>query len=724
MTHQTSTSEIAKLGRILQDASIKCSERCLYQSAKWAAEMLNSLPQPPLAASPTDTEIDSPMEDIENGTEGVPSGVISHNDDPRQARLEAAEVPKYIMAKMYFNCREYDRCAAVFLPDTLPKGQVSADSTPKAAKSAKAQGKRPAVNGSGHRADDDMSTSMPHLSEKALFLALYAKYMSGEKRKDEDSEMILGPADNASMTNKELPSIIAILKARLDPPAAQDSSTIPTTSRSFLHYLYAVALSKSKNTFEAKGHLILSIRAYAFNWSAWTELALLLTSLDDLRQTLPHLPQNLLTLIFNVHALQSLFQADPDAIKILKQLKAFFPASSFLKTQKALLLYHGKDFDRAAHVFAKLLARDPYRLDDLDAYSNILYVMESRAQLAYLAHLVTAVDRFRPESACVVGNYYALKSEHEKAILYFRRALTLDRSFLSAWTLMGHEYVELKNTQAAIECYRRAVDANRKDYRAWYGLGQTYEVLDMHLYALWYYQRAAALCPYDAKMWTAVGACLGKMGRADQAIGAYKRALQVGSYYEHGSAQSSFGSQATAGAAKSFSGKGAEDEKTMILDPDVLYAIAMLHYEQGNKEELRSYLELVLEQEEGTNGQDRERDGESPDGESPEERLLRSSIVSNGGLGVGGGGGTFTASTTAVHATSNNPPNTAGVGVTATTCRARHLLCKLEMERGGKQALGRALELANELCQDGWEVEDAKALMRDIRGRLSVDVRN
>jgi Tfp pilus assembly protein PilF len=54
------------------------------------------------------------------------------------------------------------------------------------------------------------------------------------------------------------------------------------------------------------------------------------------------------------------------------------------------------------------------------------------------------------------GNHYSLRSEHEKAIKYFRRAIQLDRTYLSAWTLMGHEYIEMKNSNAAIEAYRRA----------------------------------------------------------------------------------------------------------------------------------------------------------------------------------------------------------------------------------------------------------------------------
>ena len=116
----------------------------------------------------------------------------------------------------------------------------------------------------------------------------------------------------------------------------------------------------------------------------------------------------------------------------------------------------------------------------MDTYSNILYVKELKPQLSYLAHESTRIDQYRVETCCIVGNYYSLKGRHEKAVLYFRRALKLDRKYLAAWTLMGHEYLELKNAPAAIEAYRRAVDTNPMDYRAWYGLGQTYVTLMTH----------------------------------------------------------------------------------------------------------------------------------------------------------------------------------------------------------------------------------------------------
>ena len=126
------------------------------------------------------------------------------------------------------------------------------------------------------------------------------------------------------------------------------------------------------------------------------------------------------------------------------------------------------------------------------------------------------------------GNYYSLKGQHEKAVLYFTRALKLNRNYLSAWTLMGHEYVEMKNTAAAVGAYRRAVDISPRDYRAWYGLGQTYEFLQLFNYALYYYRRAATLRPYDARMYVALGSCYELLLRTDEAIDAYKLADRHG----------------------------------------------------------------------------------------------------------------------------------------------------------------------------------------------------
>ena len=143
-----------------------------------------------------------------------------------------------------------------------------------------------------------------------------------------------------------------------------------------------------------------------------------------------------------------------------------------------------------------------------------------------------------------------------------------------------------------------------------------------------------------------------------QSIKAYKRALIAGTYYEQQT--SSFGSNGTNHA-----------EPTAILDPETLYQIALMHEKMNQPMETAEYMELTLAQEEG-NGDDDDDEEE----------------------GFEGGRGT---------------------GVTTTTSKARMWLARWAFSKGD---LGRAMVLANELCQDGVEVEEAKALIRDLRARM------
>ncbi|KAJ5089058.1 Cdc23 [Penicillium argentinense] len=675
----------------LEDATIKCSERCLYQSSKWAAEMLDSL----LPIDHEDTDPESPM-DITKPT-FPPVNNPFRVQDPAEAALEAQEAHKYLLAKSYFDTREYDRCAAVFLPSETPLVSLSLNSPsskPKQSRSSlKGKEKLSPFQGSkGHAPRNPY----PRLSQKSLFLALYAKYMAGEKRKDEETEMVLGPADNGLAVNQELPDIAQGLEGWFE---ERSTKGLDGKGQGWLEYLYAVVLLKGHNEELAKTWLLRSVHRNPFHWGAWQELNDLLASTEDLKQIVGELPHNVMSLIFHVYCSQELYQATEDTYQALSELESIFPTSAFLKTQRALLYYHSKG--SLKYLFPDI-GHFPHRLDSLDHYSNILYVMNERARLAFVAQIATATDKFRPETCCVVGNYYSLKSEHEKAVMYFRRALTLDRSFLSAWTLMGHEYIEMKNTHTAIESYRRAVDVNRKDYRAWYGLGQAYEVLDMSFYALFYYQRAAALRPYDPKMWQAVGSCYTKLERLEHAIRALKRALIAGSYY-------------TDDAAPNASpGVGAR----RVLEPETLYNIASLYEKLGEEEEAAGYMEMTLAQESGGALVDDEESDEN-EYSSASEDAAQSDMEAE----VSGDDASNT-----LHPRRRRKPRTSSFAMqnsdsnvaetwhhpTATTSKARLWLAQYALRR---EELDRADQLAGELCQDGMEVEEAKAIMRDVRAR-------
>jgi anaphase-promoting complex subunit 8 len=170
-----------------------------------------------------------------------------NNTDPEEALLEAKEQSKYLLAKSLFDCREYDRCAAVFLPDSLLSGlSVDAPSkdpvaAPAGTPSGKGKGKAKAGGRpSSKSGPGPMLLSLPKISQKSLFLALYAKLISGEKKKDEAAGFIQGPQDLGTIMNKQLLAVSQYLDAWFEERSIGDDEAVG--SQGWLEYLY-VALS-------------------------------------------------------------------------------------------------------------------------------------------------------------------------------------------------------------------------------------------------------------------------------------------------------------------------------------------------------------------------------------------------------------------------------------------------------------------------------------------------
>ncbi|KAG0268902.1 Anaphase-promoting complex subunit 23 [Actinomortierella ambigua] len=303
-----------------------------------------------------------------------------------------------------------------------------------------------------------------------------------------------------------------VINRELDKIDAELSQLYQTGAMdSFCKYLYAIVLAKRNRKQHAAAVLVESVQQYPYNWSAWLQLT--------------NLPANFMREMFLLHVGMESFNGEEEFEARLDELYRTFPRSAYMKEQRAMALYHAREFPAAQEIFEELTKEHPHRLDNLDVFSNLLYVTDNRTKLSFLAHSCSHTDNFRPETCLVIGNYYAMRNDHEKAVVYFKRALRLDRGYAAAWTLLGHEYLEMKNTYAAIEAYRRAVDYNHRDYRAWNGLGQTYEVLKMHYYALGYYQRATALRPYDGRLWCAMAECYESLSQDLAAIKCYTRAL-------------------------------------------------------------------------------------------------------------------------------------------------------------------------------------------------------
>ncbi|KAL0956553.1 hypothetical protein HGRIS_002690 [Hohenbuehelia grisea] len=353
-------------------------------------------------------------------------------------------------------------------------------------------------------------------SSKALFLSVYSRFLATEKKALRDWHKLDSNRHQPPLPiNTALSELLELVKNSEDP---------------WLIFLKSLFLSRLSRREEAIESALLSIAGFPWNWSAWTLLGTCIGDGDELSAILPLmplLPTHPLVQFFQVKTMNELHSPSENELGLCDRLlsEQYFPNSLWIMSLRACVLYLCHDFRQAIIQFEQILEQNPYRVDQVDTFSNILYVTNDHVRLSRLAEDFLALDKDKPEVCCLVGNHYSLRAEHEKAVKYFRRATQLDRTHTSAWTLMGHEYVEMKNSHAAIEAYRRAVDVNRKDYRAWYGLGQAYELLSMHQYALYYYQHATALRPYDVRLWQAQGMCYEELGRLRESIECLKRAL-------------------------------------------------------------------------------------------------------------------------------------------------------------------------------------------------------
>ena len=76
---------------------------------------------------------------------------------------------------------------------------------------------------------------LPTISQKSLFLALYAKFLSGEKRKNEESEMVMGPQDLGTVVNKQLLVVGRYLSTWFEERTTEDGEV--AGSQGWLEYL-------------------------------------------------------------------------------------------------------------------------------------------------------------------------------------------------------------------------------------------------------------------------------------------------------------------------------------------------------------------------------------------------------------------------------------------------------------------------------------------------------
>lgn len=185
------------------------------------------------------------------------------------------------------------------------------------------------------------------------------------------------------------------------------------------------------------------------------------------------------------------------------------------------------DYPAAEKVFEVLRKLEPWRIQDMEVYSTLLWHMQKQVQLSFLAHELMGMQRTSPQAWIAIGNCFSLQRNHDMALKCFQRAIQLDENFTYAYTLSGHESVSNEDFDKAHSFFQSAMRIDPRHYNAWYGLGMvslktgTIELAENN------FARAMAINPTNAVLICCLGLVYEKLNRLPEAFRTYEMACKA-----------------------------------------------------------------------------------------------------------------------------------------------------------------------------------------------------
>lgn len=109
--------------------------------------------------------------------------------------------------------------------------------------------------------------------------------------------------------------------------------------------------------------------------------------------------------MFMVRMMNEMYSATTTELEMCDHLlgAAFFPESLWIMSLRANVLYNLHAYAQAEDQLDTIMAIDPYRIDDLDVFANILYAVENKEKLCMLAQFFLVLNKDRPEVCCLLG---------------------------------------------------------------------------------------------------------------------------------------------------------------------------------------------------------------------------------------------------------------------------------------------------------------------------------
>lgn len=215
------------------------------------------------------------------------------------------------------------------------------------------------------------------------------------------------------------------------------------------------------------------------------------------------------------------------AIRILESLPEQEKDTPWVLAISGRLHFEIVNYKQLRKLFMRLRELDRTRLDDMEYYLTLLWHLQKKVELTYLACELQDIDPKSPITWCVMGNLFSLLRESDEAIRCFDKAIAADETRTYAHTLKGHELFSNDNYEQALECFRVSLLLDPRHYNAFYGIGMVYINLGEYQKADYHFRKAVAINPINIILICCVGMVLEKLGKKLLALRQYELAHKL-----------------------------------------------------------------------------------------------------------------------------------------------------------------------------------------------------